>query len=418
VSFRDLLRDTLVTLWAQKRRTLLTMFGIAWGIISITVMVAAGEGLGDGIQKNQQTFGKDVMIVFSGRTSMQAGGARAGRQVRWMEDDYQYVAAESPACKYVMPELGNDVQGRSLFNSGTIPVVGALPPFSEIRSVAPAQGRFYNDEDNQSARNVAFLGSDVKKQLFADREAMGQTVWLNGIPYIVIGVMKAKDQNSSYDGFDTRKIFVPFNSMKRDFPNKPPAVEHTVDRLLVAPWSLETHKDCVKQLRKTLARLHNFDPRDEEAASIWDTVKNAEANRMIIVGMEIFMGAVGIATLFLGGLSVMNVMLVSVRERTREIGVRMALGATRKSILRQFFVETIFVVAISGGVGLFLSYGFCALVNLAPMPPFFSGMLTSWKIAAMSVALLGLISVLSALYPANRAASVDPIEALRFEAGG
>ena len=418
MSFRDLLRDTLVTLWAQKRRTLLTMFGIAWGIISITVMVAAGEGLGDGIQKNQQTFGKDVMIVFSGRTSMQAGGARAGRQVRWMEDDYQYVAAESPACKYVMPELGNDVQGRSLFNSGTIPVVGALPPFSEIRSVAPAQGRFYNDEDNESARNVAFLGSDVKKQLFADREAMGQTVWLNGIPYTVIGVMKAKDQNSSYDGFDTRKIFLPFNSMKRDFPNKPPAVEHTVDRLLVAPWSLETHKDCVKQLRKTLARLHNFDPRDEEAASIWDTVKNAEANRMIIVGMEIFMGAVGIATLFLGGLSVMNVMLVSVRERTREIGVRMALGATRKSILRQFFVETIFVVAISGGVGLFLSYGFCALVNLAPMPPFFSGMLTSWKIAAMSVALLGLISVLSALYPANRAASVDPIEALRFEAGG
>jgi len=418
VSFKDLLRDTLVTLWAQKRRTLLTMFGIAWGIISITVMVAAGEGLGDGIQKNQETFGKDVMIVFSGRTSMQAGGARAGRQVRWMEDDYQYVAAESPACKYVMPELGNDVQGRSLFNSGTIPVVGALPPFSEIRSVAPAQGRFYNGEDNENARNVAFLGSDVKKQLFADREAMGQTVWLNGIPYTVIGVMKAKDQNSSYDGFDTRKIFVPFNSMKRDFPNKPPAVEHTVDRLLVAPWSLETHKDCVKQLRKTLARLHNFDPRDEEAASIWDTVKNAQANRMIIVGMEIFMGAVGIATLFLGGLSVMNVMLVSVRERTREIGVRMALGATRKSILRQFFVETIFVVAISGGAGLFVSYGFCALVNLAPMPPFFSGMLTSWKIAAMSVALLGLISILSALYPANRAASVDPIEALRFEAGG
>ena len=418
MSFRDLLRDTLVTLWAQKRRTLLTMFGIAWGIISITVMVAAGEGLGDGIQKNQETFGKDVMIVFAGQTSMQAGGARAGRKVRWMEDDYKSVAAESPACKYVMPELGNDAQVRSLFNSGTIPVVGALPPFREIRSVAPAQGRFYNNEDNENARNVAFVGSDVKKQLFADRDAMGQTIWMNGIPYTIIGVMKAKDQNSSYDGFDTRKIFVPFNSMKRDFPNKPPAVEHTVDRLLVAPWSLETHRDCVKQLRKTLARLHNFDPRDEEAASIWDTVKNAQANRMIIVGMEVFMGAVGIATLFLGGLSVMNVMLVSVRERTREIGVRMALGATRKSILRQFFVETIFVVAISGGAGLIISYGFCALVNLAPMPPFFSGMLTSWKIAAMSVALLGLISILSAMYPANRAASVDPIEALRFEAGG
>ncbi len=418
MSFRDLLADTLATLWAHKRRTLLTMFGIAWGVISITVMIAAGEGLGDGIQKNQETFGKDVMIVFAGRTSMQAGGTRSGRLIHWMEEDYVQVAKEAPACKYVMPELGNEVQARSLFNSGTISTVGSLPPFTEIRSITVAQGRFYNYEDNDQARNVAFLGSDAKKQLFADRDALGQTVWLNGVPYTVIGVMKSKEQNSSYDGFDTRKIFIPFNSMRRDFPPKPPAIEHSVDRLLVAPWTLETHPDCVKQLRRTLGRLHNFDPRDKEAAAIWDTVKNAQANHMIIVGMEIFMGAVGIATLFLGGLGVMNVMLVSVRERTREIGVRMALGATRGSILRQFFIETIFVVALSGGAGLLISYGFCGLVDLLPMPPFFSGLLTNWRIGALSVGLLGVIAILSALYPANRAASVDPIEALRFEAGG
>src|SRR6266446_401773 len=313
MSFQDLLRDTLATLWAHKRRTMLTMFGIAWGIISITVMVAAGEGLGVGIQKNQETFGKDVMIVFAGRTSMQAGGTRSGRRVRWGEDDYVQVVKEAPACKYVMPELGNDVQVHSLFNSGTIPTVGSLPPFTEIRSIAVAQGRFYNEEDNAEARNVAFLGSDAKKQLFAEREAIGQTISMNGIPYTVIGVMKSKEQNSSYDGADVRKVFVPFNSMRRDFPNKPPAVEHTVDRLLVAPWSLETHLDCVRQIRRSLGSLHNFDPR----------------------GMEVFMGAVGVATLFLGGLGVMNVMLVSVRERTREIGVRKALGATRESILKQ-----------------------------------------------------------------------------------
>jgi len=418
MSFEDLLKDTLATLWAHKRRTLLTMFGIAWGIISITVMVAAGEGLGQGIQKNQETFGKDVMVIFSGRTSMQAGGLRSGRAVRWMEDDYLQVAADSPACKYVMPELGNTIQAHSLFNSGSIQTVGSLPPFTEIRSITVAEGRFYNDEDNAEARNVAFLGSDTKKQLFSEREAVGAQVWLNEKTYTVIGVMKAKDQNSSYDGTDTRKIFIPFNAMKRDFPNKPPSPEHSVDRLLAAPWSLASHPDCVLQLRRSLGRLHNFDPRDKEAAGIWDTVKGAEANRMIIVGMEVFMGAVGIATLFLGGLSVMNVMLVSVRERTREIGVRMALGATRRSILRQFFAETIIVVALSGGTGLIISYGFCALVNLLPMPPFFAGLLASWKLGAVSVALLGVIAVLSALYPANRAASVDPIEALRFEAGG
>jgi len=418
MTFRDLLQDTLATLWAHKRRTLLTMFGIAWGIIAITLMVAAGEGLGRGIEKQQENFGKDVMIVFAGRTSMQAGGTRSGRVVHWMEDDYMKVAEEAPSCKYVLPELGNNVKVHSAFNSGDIDTVGSLPAFTEIRSITVSQGRFYNNQDNEEGRRVAFLGSDTKKQLFADREALGQTIQLNGIPYTVVGVMKTKDQNSSYDGVDIRKIFIPFNSMKRDFPNKPPAVEHTIDRLLAAPWSLETHPECVRQIRRSLGRLHNFDPRDEEAASIWDTVKAAQARRMIFVGMEVFMGAVGVATIFLGGLGVMNVMLVSVRERTREIGVRKALGATRESILRQFFLETVIVVVISGGVGLIISYGFCALVNLLPKLPYFDGLDASWKLAALTISLLGMIAVLSALYPANRAASVDPIEALRFEAGG
>jgi putative ABC transport system permease protein len=418
MSFQDLLTDTLTTLWAHKRRTLLTMFGIAWGIISITVMVAAGEGLGAGMQKNDETFGKDILIIFTGRTSMQAGGVRSGRDTYWGEDDYLEVAKESPACRYVLPELGNEVRVHSPFNSGNIQAVGSLPPFTEIRSITVAQGRFYNEVDNAEARRVAFLGSDVKKQLFADREALWQTVWMNDVPYTVIGVMKHKDQDASYDGLDARKIFIPFNAMRRDFPNKPPAVEHTLDHLLVSPRSLGTHPDCLKQIRRSLGRLHNFDPRDDEAMHIWDTVKDAQAGRTIIVGMEKFMGAIGVATLFLGGLGVMNVMLVSVRERTREIGLRMALGATRRSILRQFLLETIIVVALSGGVGLVVSYGFCALVNLLPMPPFFVGLLASWKLGALSIALLGLIALLAAVYPANRAASVDPIEALRFEAGG
>src|SRR5215475_727482 len=168
MTFRDLLRDTIATLLAHKRRTLLTMFGIAWGIISITLMVAAGEGLGRGIQKQQENFGKDVMIVFAGRTSMQAGGTRSGHPVHWMEDDYKAVTAEAPACKYVMPELGNNVKVHSAYNSGDLDVVGSLPPFTEIRSITVAQGRFYNSQDNEEARHVAFIGSDAKKQLFAE----------------------------------------------------------------------------------------------------------------------------------------------------------------------------------------------------------------------------------------------------------
>jgi putative ABC transport system permease protein len=415
--FRDLLADTLRTLWAHKLRTFLTMFGIAWGIISITLMVAATEGLGVGIEKQHESFGKDVMIVFAGRTSLQVGGTRAGRLIRWTDQDHIPVQAQSPACQYVMPEVGNNAPVRSLYNSGNLLITGSLPAFAEVRSVAVAQGRFYNDADNADALRVAFLGSDAKKQLFGTRPALGETIWMGDIPYAVIGVMKEKDQNSSYDGFDIRKVFIPYNAMIRDFPNRPPSPVHSIDRLLVTPKSLALHEDCVRQIRTALGLLHHFDPQDKEAAGIWDTVKEAKANQLIIDGMEYFLGAVGIVTLFLGGLGVMNVMLVAVRERTREIGVRKAIGATRRAIITQFFVETMIIVFLSGGIGLTIAYGLCGLVDLLPMPPFFAGLLPTWQSGIISFVLLGTVAVLAALYPASRAAAVDPIEALRFEAG-
>jgi len=417
--FRDLLFDTVRTLWANKLRTFLTMFGIAWGIVSITLMVAAGEGFNVGWRKQQETFGKDVMIVFSGRTSMQAGGLRAGREVRWEDSDYAPAAQESPACQYVLPELGRgDMKVRSLYNNGSPQIVGSLPPFAEVRSVKVGEGRFYNWEDQNQGRRVAFLGTNIKKQLFAGRAAVGETIHINDIPYTVIGVMESKDQNSCYDGWDVDKVFIPFNSIMRDFPEKSPGTPHTVDRLLVAPKSYELHQDCKLQVRRALGRIHHFDPRDKEAAPIWDTVENAKSFKLMIDGLKYFLGAVGLTTLMLGGIGVMNVMLVAVRERTREIGVRKAVGASSRAILGQFFVESLIVVFLSGGAGLGIAYGICALVNLVPMPAFFAGLLPTWQIAVLSFVLLGSIAILSALLPARRAASIDPIEALRSEAGG
>ena len=417
--FTDLLLDTLRTLWAHKLRTFLTMFGIAWGIISITLMVAAGEGLRVGQQKQQETFAKDLMIIFEGRTSMQAGGLRAGREVHWDTSDIAPLQQEATACRYVLPELErSSTQVRSLYNNATPIVTGSYPAFAEIRSITVQEGRFYDWGDEDAGRRVAFLGSNIKKQLFSSRAAIGETIALNGIPYTVIGVMAAKDQNSSYDGWDVDKVFVPFSAMLHDFPSKPPLLPTNVDQLLVVPKSLPEHENCKFQVKRALGRMHRFDPLDKEATPVWDTVEGAKAFEKLMDAMKYFLGAMGITTLLLGGIGVMNVMLVAVRERTREIGVRKAVGASSHAILQQFFVETLIIVFLSGGAGMGISYGLCALVNLIPMPMFFAGMLPTWQSGTMSFAVLGTVAVLSALYPATRAASVDPIEALRFEAGG
>jgi len=206
--------------------------------------------------------------------------------------------------------------------------------------------------------------------------------------------------------------------MHNDFPNKPPAKPHGLDRLLVTPKSVAQHEACKGQVLASLGRLHGFDPRDKEAANVWDTIEEAQAFQTMTDGMKYFLGAVGLTTLFLGGLGVMNVMLVAVRERTREIGVRKAVGAQSRNIMMQFFVETMIVVFVSGGLGMGISFGFCALFDLLPMPQFFAGLLPTWQSGLLSVGLLGLIAILAAMYPARQAASIDPIEALRYEAGG
>ncbi|HKW15976.1 MAG TPA: ABC transporter permease [Terriglobales bacterium] len=416
----DLIRDVFRTLWSHKLRTFLTMFGIAWGIVSIVLMVAAGEGLRKGQAEQAKTLGKDIMIVFHGRTSLQAGGTRAGRVVRWEQADVDAVQTQSPDCQYAIPELEQeDVRIHSNYNNAAFLVTGSYPQFGYIRSLDVGEGRFYNWDDLNAGRRVTFLGTDAAKQLFPEgRNPIGDNVYLDDIPFMVIGVMKQKKQDSSYDGWDVNKVFVPFTAMQREFPNKPPGNARTFDMLLVTPKSVQSHEACKHEVRAALAKMHHYDPTDKEACPIWDTVQEAKAFGQMTDGMKYFLGAVGFVTLFLGGIGVMNVMMVAVRERTREIGVRKALGAPARAILKQFFIEAMVIALVSGAVGMGVAYGLCWLVDLLPMPAFFAGLIPTWTSGLLACGMLGGIAILSALYPARRAASVDPIEALRFEAGG
>ncbi len=395
------------------------MFGLSWGVVSITLMTAAGDGFREGQRRVAANFGENIFIVFPGRTSLQAGGERAGRRLMWTVYDHQLLAPQAPSCEFVLPELGRgNVAVRSDFNSATLMVTGSQPPFQRIRAIPVAEGRFFSWEDDAQGRRVAFLGSDVRKQLFSGRDAVGKTISIAGMPYQVIGVMQTKDQDSSYDGRDVTKIYVPYGAMIRDLPQPPPYPPMTVDQLIVKAWTLDQHEDCVAEVRRGLGRIHSFDPGDKEAAAIWDTVKESRAFATMADGMKYFLGAMGVVTLLLGGIGTMNVMLVAVRERTREIGLRMAVGATRRSILTMFFLETFMIVFASGAIGLAFAHTVCHYVNKLPMPQYFAGLYATWQVGLGCVFLLGLVAVLAAMYPASRAASVDPIEALRFEAGG
>jgi putative ABC transport system permease protein len=430
----NILPQVYDNLRANKLRSFLTMFGIMWGIISIVVLSALGEGFQRGNQTVLRELGRNILIIRNGRTSMQAGGERAGRPIRLEFEDVLALKRDSKLLEDISPEIMKaGVRVKSPFNSASLQMSGIWPVFQKIRTIDVDRGRLLNEADDREARRVVVIGYEAARQLFADRDPIGQQIQLNAIPYTITGKIRKKEQDSNYTGADNERLFIPYETMKKDFPltgelNTPKSLSaiivapyENVAEQLVVQMAAQGKIDFLKggiledEIRGIVGKRHNFDRQDREALSIWNTALESAMMHNIITAMNEFFVSVSLITLALGGIGVMNIMLVSVRERTKEIGVRKALGATHGNIQWQFFGEGFVLTFISGLVGLLGAVALCAMINLAPMPARFAGMIITWQIAALSIGILVVIGVLASAYPARRASILPPVEALRFE---
>ncbi len=429
---RESFIQALDNLRANKLRSVLTMFGIMWGIVSIVVLSALGEGFRRGNDAVLREFGRNMSIVWGSRTTMQAGGERAGRLVTLTVDDARAVKAQGRLVQMVSPEIQRGTNVKSAFNEAAVTVHGVEPPYMVMRTIDVDRGRQLNWSDEQNASQVAVIGWEMCKQLFGDRDPVGEQVLINSIPYRIVGRIRRKDQDSSYSGPDNNKIFIPFAVMARHLP-RPDAPIGSINQMLVMPhqevidnlttvlngrtgrvedvdWPLE------REIREILARRKVFNPEDRDAINVWDTSLQTMFFDRMIGGMASFFRVVGLVTLALGGIGVMNIMLIAVKDRTREIGVRKALGATTVMIQRQFFLEGFFLTLISGGLGMLIGVALCMAVNtFATLPIRFTGMIITWSNALLALGALILIGIVSSTLPARRAAQLPPTEALRYE---
>ena len=416
-SLHELLLQVASSLLRNKLRSFLTMAGIAWGVASIVLIVAMGDGFKQGQRNNTKQLGENIVLLFPGRTEKQVGGQRAGRRIHFTYDDINDIRTECYLVSRVIGELQNGAKVASAFNSGSFTVNGVEPLYSKIRTIPIAHGRFLTDSDETDADRVAVLGDNVRKQLFGERPAApGTRIFLNGLPYRIVGLMPAKNQNSSYNGLDGDKIYVPYSTMVRDLPPKDdnfhPGI---VNDIIYVPSSLTEWKAARRQVLRVLGRNHQFDTDDKGAVYIWDTVESAELVDQIFISMTAFLGAIAVITLTLGGVGVLNIMLVSVSERTREIGLRKAIGATRRRIMMDFLAEGVILAGLSGVAGFLGAYGLASLVNMLPQSDMFAGLPVKGATTAWSFGALAVVAIASALFPAWRAASLTPVEALRYE---
>lgn len=394
----------------QKLRSILTMFGIFWGTCSIVLLFAFGVGITEAQLKSQKGMGENIAIVWPGITSKEYKGLARGRRIRPTEDDVRLIKMKATSLAHISPEYSRWNVMMKYGRSETVRnIVGVWPEFGIMRNLIPNYGsRFLNDRDLAERRRVVFLGNLLKDDLFGEEEAVGETILLNNTPFTVIGIMKEKKQDSSYNGRDARKAFIPASTFRTMYSNR-----YINDFVMQCPptASMEATK---KEVYEILGAKYRFDPDDTEALSIWDTTEGFAFLKNFFMAFSSFLVGIGIATLITGGIGVTNIMNVVLEERTKEIGIKMALGARKSTILSQFLLETMLITGVGGVLGFLFAWGVVSGVGLMGLEEFIGVPRVSLFSGVLATTLLGLVGTMAGIFPARRAANLQPVQALKL----
>ncbi len=410
----DILSDILRTLWAHKLRSFLTMFGIAWGVGSLLLLVGLGEGFRSGNQRNFDEIGRDIMFVFPGRAPIVRGSQESGRWYKLTYNDYLDVAKASHV-RLASPVLTrDDIRSVSDYTSGNGEVLGVQPQYHEVRYTPVQYGRWLNVMDETQKRQVAVIGPEIVHTLFPGRPVIGNSILLNGVRFEIIGQLATIGRGDNIG--DNNRIYVPYSVMAMYFPQKWEDHRDALSAIAYQPRVRGEHEIARQEVRVIVARNHGFDASDVDSFEEWDSIRTSETVGKIFTAMDLFLGFVGIVTLALGAIGVINIMLISVTERTREIGLRKALGATNRSILFQFFSEGALLTLGSGIVGLLFAKLSTVLLSGLPAPRGFDPPRIVLSSAVIAIGSLALSGIIAGLYPARKASLLEPVDALRHEA--
>jgi putative ABC transport system permease protein len=403
--FRQLLRDVR----SQKLRTFLTVFGIVWGTVAVTLLLAFGTGLKKQLVKNTAGLGDRICIAWPGLTSIPFQGLGKGRRIRLMEEDVNAIRREAEGLAGVSSEYDTSMKLHLGLKTWPVDVSGVSPEFGRMRNLIPQEGgRFIDSTDMDEQRRVLFLGDKLAENVFGKGDPVGKTVMLGNSPFLVIGVLKPKTQDSSYSGRDNDKASIPGTTYRALTGEK------YVNNVIYQAKSAFETEPLTARILEILGKRKKFDPKDKEALSVWDTTGQFKFFDTFMLAFTGFLGIVGSLTLVVGGIGVSNIMNVVVEERTKEIGIKMALGAKQRFILIQFLFETLLVTAVGGLVGFAVSFGICATFPKLGFTDSVGVPEVSPLVAAITIGILGLIGLLAGWFPAREASRLDPVVAMKL----